>query len=104
MSLDSMSKMVNVGLVEAQVFTLSGFNTYTSKMVPEDWYPNWPGNQVRVRLDCLIDGKWRCSVWGADDTGMEFDSNDRYDCLWRYEAIGNGVTRAALIESGFVRA
>lgn len=100
----TMEKMVHVGSVEMPVFTPDGIDTYTSQLTPEDWYPNWPGDMVRVQLECLVDGRCRCSVWGADDTGMAFDSMDRYDCLWRYEAIGDGVTKAALIESGFVRA
>lgn len=102
-----LSKMVHVGTVEVEVpVSQRGGKRHKAwrKRVVESWYPNFPGDMVRVSLGRLSNGDWRCCVWGADDTGMEFDSPDRSECLWRYEAIGDGVTRAALAATGFVPA
>lgn len=39
----------------------------------DDWYPCFPRNTVLVRVTSLRDGMVRCSVWGADDFGLERD-------------------------------
>lgn len=104
---ERLEKMVRVGTVEELVpSTKRGGKSHRPfiRSVIESWYPNYPGDMVKVRLSLLSDGNWRCSVWGADDTGMEFDSPDRAECLWRYEAINDGVTREALAAAGFVMA
>lgn len=104
---ESLEKMVHVGTVEMLIpSSKRGGKSHKPfrKTVTESWYPNYPGDMVKVRLSLLSDGNWRCSVWGADDTGMEYDSPDRAECLWRYEAIGDGVTMDALKATGFVPA
>ncbi len=55
---------------------------YCLKPTPDDWYPNYEGDLVKVRLgiyipDCCAKNKGkkfhRVCVWGADDCGMEKD-------------------------------
>jgi len=49
----------------------------------DDWYPNYEGNLVRLRVLSLSDGMWRVCVWGNDDTGMEIDAGP----CWNYYMI-----------------
>lgn len=45
---------------------------------PEDWYPNYPENMVRISAYWNVEKSWgRICVRGADDTGMERDFDDR---------------------------
>ena len=82
----------------------------------DDFYPNFPGSTVRVRVTETLriwkTAAVRTSVWGADDCGFErdehFDSakdmrrcfRDRVLEVKRWRAI----TKEMLILSGFVRA
>ncbi len=47
------------------------------KKTTDDWYPNYPNDMVRlVYVGRLNNGFFRISVWGADDCGYEFDTED----------------------------
>jgi hypothetical protein len=81
----------------------------------DDWYPCWPGNQVEVsfmRLDRwdgtryhMQEGPWRVCVWGADDCGMEIDTEDRElaERIFNELKESLNITRARLTQLGFVR-
>lgn len=105
--LERQEKFVKVGMIPTGV---KPWDSRGPKELPEDWAPNCAGDKVRVRFgsyrlkypyDPEETPKWHVSVWGDDDLGMEFVTEDRAEALWRYEAIGDGVTRDALKEAGF---
>lgn len=66
----------------------------------DNWYPNYPDNEVVLSLhipskeflkeydgDCY---KYRVSVWGADDFGMErdfYDEGDLHSALNLYATV-----------------
>jgi len=82
--------------------------------VPEDWYPCYPGNQVKVRLWCVnaLKGQflWGVAVWGADDFGMQIEfefSEENFEEKFNeakefYDLVFDGVTKKELKEIGFV--
>lgn len=84
----------------------------------EDWAPSFAAPGVSVEQEARGGGgllcvnffplapsahprKWRVSVWGADDTGMERDveTEEQAWALWR--RIPVPVTRGALVALGF---
>ena len=79
---------------------------------PDDWYPTFQGQTVRVRMvrlraygDSL--GGIRVCVWGADDFGMEMDfKGDKAlsRAAEKFEVINDGITQDALRSMGFVHA
>lgn len=82
------------------------------KMKPttDNWCPNFPNNQVRVRIICNMndEGKvWhRVCVWGNDDCGMERDFTGEFgerDALACYARVMNldYVNFKPLKEMGF---
>ena len=74
----------------------------------DDWYPNYEGNKVQVSIMPLIprteDEKlWRVCVWGADDCGMEYDTDDKHDAMVTFDMLKHRdfITKAGLLELGF---
>jgi hypothetical protein len=75
----------------------------------DDWYPNFKGNLVRVRLhlSCGEQAKpfLRVSVWGNDDTGMEldFDAKDSASATQVFLDVlsQRSLTKAWLKQKGF---
>ena len=39
----------------------------------DNWYPNYPNDEVELSFLKLTSGDYRVCVWGADDCGMEKD-------------------------------
>jgi hypothetical protein len=74
------------------------------KMMQENWYPNFPGDTVQVFLREHKNGACKVSIWGADDMGVELDNIDKEYAHWLFDAIGDGITRDALYDFGFVGA
>lgn len=84
------------------------------KPTQEDWHPAWQltswwrgkrGQRlVEVSFLELLDGEWRVCVWGADDHGLEFDSEDRVIIWALFKAILHlpYVTHEWLTTQGFV--
>ncbi len=70
----------------------------------DDWYPNYPGDMVRVRFLMLSDGNWRVCVWGADDDGMERDFADKDEAYKVYFSLISPISHDFLKTLGFVRA
>lgn len=78
----------------------------------DDWYPNYHGNLVRVTFHGNIASPeedtpyYRVSVWGADDCGMEYDTeSERVAHTIFMEVIGlKTVNWEELSELGFVSA
>lgn len=77
-------------------------------MVPttDNWYPTYDGGYVQVSLIPLSDGTWRCCVWGDDDFGLDFDTEDRQKATEMYELVTAmpNVVVAHLKRLGFVNA
>ena len=96
-------KFVKVGTVPTG---RPAWDTRGPHELPEDWYPNFDGDKVRVGLHVLYDEdkdkcRYKVSVWGADDFGMAMFFKVRAEAEWAYNAIGDGVTREALYGYGF---
>jgi hypothetical protein len=56
----------------------------------DDWYPNYPGDEVRVSMSFVKKKNEQNNVvcvWGADDCGMEFWSPDRELVRSKYREI-----------------
>ena len=70
----------------------------------DEWYPNWPGNMVHVRMCPLSDGLFRVCVWGADDDGMEIDVSTQEEAQAIYNALPPVISKKDLKERGFYRA
>jgi hypothetical protein len=82
----------------------------------DDWYPCFPDSLVEVsfmRLDRwdgksyhTQEGPWRICVWGADDCGMEIDTEDRELAERIFEELkdSSNIKRSRLIQLGFVSA
>jgi hypothetical protein len=90
-------------------------NKYTVevfKQTQDDWFPCYKlihkTNLVIVRFSALNPeyNKWRVSVWGEDDCGMEFDEQYENIAFNKFlQVIGmEYVNKKALIELGFVTA
>lgn len=80
--------------------------------VTDDWYPCYPGNQVRVKLSLnYFRGYYvMLSAWGMDDCGVviERSAADYADALGQYEelnrlyhTIPDGVDRQWFFDHGF---
>ena len=72
---------------------------------PDDWYPTFEDQKVRVRLYTpQAEGKkWLVCVWGADDFGMERYVDTRQEAVGLFDGIGDGVTIKALQTRKFQR-
>ena len=74
----------------------------------EDWHPNWPGATVRVTLfrRGTTNKDHGVFVWGMDDTGMEFFTDDFAKAAGKFRLIlgWDYVTRKQLEKIGFRRA
>lgn len=70
---------------------------------PDDWYPNYPNNEVELSIINLSDGQFRVCVWGNDDFGMEKDFNSADLAEQTYDTIKNSgvVTKEDLYVMGF---
>ena len=80
-------------------------------LAPEQWKTKFPhgaprnrGGYLWARFSQLVDGLWRVSIWGADDTGMEKDHKDRMEALDCYKRLPNPIMREQLKARGFVNA
>lgn len=104
--MEMLEKYVRVGMVSTG---RAAWDTRGPLMRLEDWAPNYPGDRILVQFRETYDlpysplaaRTWSVRVSGEDDLWMQYTTEDRGSALWRYEAIGDGVTRAALEESGF---
>lgn len=74
-----------------------------TKYVPTslDFYPNFPGNTVRVSVMSLFTKEplYRVCIWGNDDYGFEYDSSDWGEVLGIY----NDIHRVDSIDKRFSR-
>ena len=83
---------------------------------PDDWYPNCPGDMVRVcDMDTTLSWKRlsiRTCVWGADDCGMDRDEffetlkekDEAYEQRCREVKDWTSVSKKTLKSLGFVTA
>ena len=70
----------------------------------ESWYPNYPGDLVRVSLLPLMDNvTWRVVVWGNDDFGLERDFKSRLEATLVYDEISDWITQEELYCRQFLR-
>lgn len=86
------------------------------KITNDNWYPPYQikgwhkgvkdQSLVEVSFMKLLDGRYRCCVWGADDYGLEFDREDRQTVWEIYLSLleKDVIERDALYKLGFVRA
>jgi hypothetical protein len=76
------------------------------KPTSEEWYPNYPGDTVRVAMMLNEKPPHGVNVWGNDDTGMELWTKDRGIVRQLYKKICEmkDVTRAKLEKLGLRRA
>lgn len=81
--------------------------------VPENWYGNFPNQQVECTLTRALAPKknkkdsYCCvSVWGDDDFGMfkDFHHTEYQLAKALYDSLNNGITQQELYELGFQRA
>lgn len=70
----------------------------------DDWYPNWPGDMVYIRMCPLSNGLFRVCVWGADDTGMEIDVKSKEEAQAIYNSLPPIISKKDLKERGFYSA
>jgi hypothetical protein len=56
------------------------------KKTQDNWCPNFPNNQVLLSC-CPVGEKFRVSVWGNDDCGMEKDFDTRKEALRIYNSL-----------------
>lgn len=77
----------------------------------EDWHPSYEPHKycnalnhlaLRVNFYELTDGTYRCCVWGADDTGMDFDRESREEVLEMFDLILDFTTMQELLDLGFI--
>ena len=54
------------------------------KPTDDDFYPNYWKDTVEVLLMDLHGGGYRVAVWGADDTGYDFDFENLIDAQNMY--------------------
>ena len=93
------------------------FKKRTAKVkTTDDWYPNYPDNEVEVSIMSLVSCKediehpttYRICVWGADDCGMEFDveTKEPHAMMMLYNNLisGKPLTKNYLSSLGFVSA
>lgn len=88
--------------------------TLKQKMVQtnEDWYPSYfetsdtgeTLSMVKVSLYKLGKGRYRVSVWGNDDFGVERDFFDLTEAGEYYRRIPRLIKRQKLINDGFIPA
>lgn len=82
--------------------------------VKDNWYPNFPGNRVKIILSLNYYKNYyiKLAAWGADDTAyeIEFDYNSvkdaikgYYNLLPFYQSIPDGITKDWFIDRGFTR-
>jgi hypothetical protein len=95
--LDSLHYLKSMGNTEKYVTT------------PDDWYPCYKDQKVKVKITPLhphIDEPqlWRVWVWGADDDGMEYDTLDLNEAWDKFNKIQNGITHRKLKSMGFITA
>lgn len=86
------------------------------KLTSDDWYPSYQlkgyhkgtkdPKMVEVSHLKLTNGQYRVCVWGADDCGMDFDTNSGNKAFRVFMMIldWDVVTKAKLKEMGFVTA
>lgn len=86
------------------------------KLTSDDWYPSYKlggyhkGRKapqlVEVSHFKLTNGQYRVCVWGADDTGMDFDTNSGNKALRIFLTVisWDDVTMSGLKELGFIPA
>lgn len=74
---------------------------------PDNWHPSFDDGTVEVNLHYYKQEgrkKWRLSVWGDDDFGMEIDDLDINKAFEIFRKIDDGITQKRLKEIGFVLA
>ena len=69
----------------------------------DDWSPSFDGGLVELSLSKLNTGNYRIAVFGADDMGMNLDTNDINKACKIYQKIKslNDVTIKRLLNLGF---
>jgi len=58
------------------------------KYTQDWWAPNYPGDRVKLMFLKLLRG-WRVAVWGADDLGMEFDTNNKLEAIYMFHLLSS---------------
>jgi hypothetical protein len=70
------------------------------KNTTDDWYGNYPGNQVKLEyIGKLSDGTFRVACWGNDDFGLE----NQEDAYIMYSNLKNMsyINKTTLYNRGF---
>lgn len=76
---------------------------YTFRPTTDDWYPNFPGDLVGIKIIPLLKSDFfRVAVWGADDFGMEKDPLTHDEARQLVLSLPVIITQQDLIERGFV--
>jgi len=75
------------------------------KKTDDDWYPNFPNNEVKVSLLNVYGGLFRVCVWGADDDGREkdFKNSDEAEKVFNKLSMMDVINKSDLKIMGFVR-
>lgn len=69
----------------------------------DQWYPNYDGNLVKVRVVEYSKGGAMVCVWGADDFGMEIMTGTRMQAIDIYQTLPKIITIEDLESRGFIR-
>lgn len=82
------------------------------KNTKDDWYPNYPNNQVRLTYHSCInsykpESEWvyRVSVWGNDDFGIDRDFKDPMEAKRMFNKLDamKFINHQDLYDLGFTR-
>ena len=74
---------------------------------PDCWYPSFEDGTVEVYIHANRrkgTNRWRVSVWGDDDFGMEKGEMSCDEAFREFRKICDGVTKTTLRSRGFVQA
>lgn len=68
----------------------------------DNFFPNFPNNEVQVSFNRLNDGLYRVAVWGMDDFGMDKDFVDKDNAEELFKKLSKlkNVTKQILKENG----
>lgn len=101
-------KRVAVGYWESE----DGTECYGDHWSPTCCFGAANGQDYAVQWDCMVEvriygwstGQWRVCVWGGDDYGFQYDTDDEHLARRIFDRIGHLVTIADLRSWGFVPA
>lgn len=75
------------------------------KITTDNWYPNYENNMVKLSyIGKLRNGKFRVCVWGADDFGLDYDTNTKAKARKMFRKLQNKkiLTQQNLYDLGFI--